>query len=111
MLVHSKAFAEQEWARSEPWNPGTAARLAPGGVVNFTVALFLADDVEDVERMLVRAGHAVAMGVPGTVVHADMTAAALCLHVPPALHVRSVRVEPENALTVAPVSTAPSSST
>ncbi|KAK3235809.1 hypothetical protein CYMTET_54011 [Cymbomonas tetramitiformis] len=108
MLVHSKAYVEQEWTAAQPWNPGTGVRLPAGKGVNFTVAMLLADSVEDVESMLLRAGHAVAMGVPGTIVHADMTAAALYLRVPHALRVSQVRVEPKTALTVLPASDAAS---
>ena len=103
-MVHTRAFAEDEWRNVTPWNPATSVTLAPGQTVSYGVAFLLADGVRDIEPALTRDHRPVAVGVPGYVLSADLAGRLFLRH---SESVSRIDVEPAGALTVAADETAP----
>jgi len=97
-VAHSRALADVEWGAAEPWNPPTSATLAPGERRSYGVAFLLADGVRAVEPRLAADGRPVAVGIPGYVLPTDLEAR---LYLKTDSAIESLRVEPEDALTVA----------
>ena len=102
-MVHTRAFAENEWRRVTPWNPATSVTLAPGGSVTYGLAFLLADSIRDIEPTLAREYRPVAVGVPGYVLPMDVRGR---LYLRSPRTVRRVEVEPAGALDVTPDDTA-----
>jgi len=96
-LVHSQAYAENEWKAAQPWNPPTALTLAPGESKTYGLKFLLSDSIRNIEQTLAKNGRPVAVGVPGYIVPLDIDAR-LFLQYPET--VQSMRVEPEGALTI-----------
>jgi hypothetical protein len=98
-MVHSQAYAEDEWKNASPWNPPTKATLAPGQTRSYGVRFLLSDSIRGIEKTLAAAKRPVAVGLPGYILPMDIEAS-LFLKSPQA--VRSVEVEPRGALTIKP---------
>jgi len=96
-MVHSRALAETEWREAKPWNPPTAATLAPGESRSYGVAFLRADSIRGIEPTLAANRRPVAIGFPGYVLPMDIEGR-LFLRYPKI--VRSIDVEPRNALAV-----------
>jgi len=94
--VFSLAYAENEWAETEPWNVPTSATLAPGENVTVGLRFSVAEQVQGIESTVSAAGLPVAVGVPGYVIPHDLTAR---LFLNSSQNVTNVSVEPEGALT------------
>jgi hypothetical protein len=97
-LAHSKAYADSEWARAEPWNPPSSATLQPGETRSYGLRFLVAPQIREIENTLVADGRPVAMGVPGYVLPMDVDARLFLEH---SARVDSMTVEPAGALTVA----------
>jgi hypothetical protein len=96
-MVHSKAFAENEWSKAQPWNPPTMLTLAPGESKTYGVKFLLSDEIRHLEDTLTANQRPVAVGIPGYIVPED-TDVRLFLKYPKA--VKSIVVEPEGALAI-----------
>jgi hypothetical protein len=96
-MVHSQAYAEDSWKNAAPWNPPTMETLAPGQSRNYGVRFLLSDSIRGIEKTLVSAKRPVAVGLPGYILPMDIEGS-LFLKSPQA--VRSVEVEPRDALTI-----------
>jgi hypothetical protein len=96
-MVHSQAYAENEWKTAEPWNPPTGLTLGPGESKSYGLKFVLSDSIRDIEKTLTQNARPVAVGIPGYVVPMDI-AARLFLQYP--RNVKSVAVEPDGALDV-----------
>ena len=96
-MVHSQAYAENEWKSAQPWNPATSLTLAPGESKTYGVKFVLSDSIRDIEKTLTANGRPVAVGVPGYVVPMDVNAR---LFVKSPHAVKSIAVQPEGALAV-----------
>ncbi len=94
-MVYSKAFADNEWSKAQPWNPPTMMELAPGESKTYGVKFLLSDEIRHLEETLAANQRPVAVGIPGYVVPMDMDAR-LFLKYPKA--VKSISVEPSGAL-------------
>lgn len=92
----SKAYAENEWNATEPWNVPTSITLGPGESISFALRFGLAQDVYDIEDAVASRGIPVAVGVPGYVLPSDMTGK-LFLNTKSDVH--SIDIEPTDALT------------
>jgi hypothetical protein len=103
-MVHTRAFADDEWRNVPPWNPPTSITLAPGESVSYGVAFHLAGGIRDIERTLARENRPVAVGVPGYVLPTDIEGRLFLRH---PKHVSSVEVEPQGALAVTRDSSVP----
>jgi hypothetical protein len=96
-MVHSQAFAENEWKNASQWNPPTALTLAPGESKSYGVKFLVSDSIRNLEKTLADNGRPVAVGIPGYVVPMDMNSR---LFVKYAKAVKSAVVEPVGALDV-----------
>lgn len=94
-MIHSKAYAETEWKDAEQWNKPTSMVLDPGATASYGIKFILAESVRDIENTLEAAGRPVAVGVPGYVIPADVTAK---LFIRYGKIVTAMKVEPEGAL-------------
>jgi hypothetical protein len=103
-MVHTRAFAENEWKGVTPWNPPTSATLAPGASATYGVAFLLADSIRGIEPALVRGQRPVAVGMPGYVLPVDIRGRLFLRYDRP---VSRIDVDPAGALEVAPDAVAP----
>jgi len=94
-MVHSLAYAENEWKKASPWNPPTALKLAPGESKTYGVRFLLADSIRNLEKTLADNGRPVAIGVPGYVLPIGLDGR-LFLKYPES--VQSITVEPAGAI-------------
>jgi hypothetical protein len=98
-MVHTQAYAENEWKKAQQWNPPTVRVLAPGESVTYGVRFVLSDSIRDIEKTLEANGRPVAVGIPGYVLPTDIEGH-LFLKYPKS--VKSVSVEPTGAITIDP---------
>ena len=98
-MVHSQAYAENEWKNAQPWNPATSLTLAPGESKTYGVKFLLSDSIRNIEKTLTENDGPVAVGVPGYVVPTDIDAR---LFIKSAKTIKSMAVEPEGALSISP---------
>ncbi len=103
-MAHSQAYAEEEWSGADPWNPPTAASLAPGETRSYGVVFLLADGLRDIESTLVEHGRPVAVGIPGYVLPMDQEAR---LFLKAQTGIQDLTVEPEGAVTLTRAETTP----
>jgi hypothetical protein len=96
-MVHSEAYAENEWKNAQPWNPPTMLTLAPGESRTYGLKFLLSDSIRDIEKTLTANGRPVAVGVPGYVLPQD-TDARLFLKYPKS--VRAMNVAPAGAIDI-----------
>jgi len=96
-MVHSQAYAENEWKNATPWNLPTMATLAPGQSVRYGVRFLLADTIHAIEKTLAAQKRPVAVGIPGYILPMDIDARLFLKY---SRRVRSVEVEPRDAITV-----------
>jgi hypothetical protein len=97
-LVHSRAYAENEWTNAPPWNAPTSETLAPGASQTFGLKFLISPEIRDIEKTLAANHRPVAFGVPGYIVPMDLDAR-LFLNYGKA--VKSIVAEPRGAITVA----------
>ncbi len=98
-IVHSKAFAENEWKKAEPWNKPTSVILKPGESKNYGVRLVLGGTPQSIEKKLLQNNRPVAVGIPGYVLPQDVNGK---LFISYKSKVRSIKMEPEGALVFTP---------
>jgi len=96
-MVHSKAYAENEWKNAEQWNVATSAVLKPGETRTYGLKFLLSGTVKDIENTLIANNRPLAMSVPGYVLPQDVNAK---LFIKYNKKVRSIQIEPKNSLTV-----------
>ncbi|MGQ1891088.1 DUF5695 domain-containing protein [Thermophagus sp. OGC60D27] len=101
-MVHSKAYAENEWQEADPWNRPTSMVLAPGETYSVGVEFVLADNVQNIEETLIKHHKPVAIGFPGYVLPQDVQGSLFLTY---EKEIRSIDVEPEGALVVKKVGT------
>lgn len=76
--VFSAAWAENEWAGREPWNPPSSKMLEPGAELKFGLRFSLArSGVRGIDDAVQQTGTPVAKGVPGYIVPRDTSATLL----------------------------------
>lgn len=100
-MVHSKAYAENEWSDAKQWNQPTSVTLAPGRSYSVGVEFVLADNVQSVEETLMNHNRPVSVGFPGYVLPQDVDGS-LFVHYDKDIEL--IVVEPEGALSVDEVS-------
>jgi hypothetical protein len=103
-MVHSKAYADKEWSKASPWNPPTDLTLAPGDSRTYGLQFVLADQIRHIENVLETNQRPVAVGIPGYVLPTDLEGK-LFLNYP--WNVKSIAVEPPDALALTPTGTTP----
>jgi len=98
-MVHSRAYAENEWRKAQPWNPPTSLTLAPGASQSYGVKFLVSDRIRNIEKTLAASGRPVAVGVPGYVLPMDLKGRLFLKH---AKGVKSLEVEPRGAIKITP---------
>ena len=96
-LVHSSAYATNEWKNAQPWNAPSSETLATGKTKTFGVKFLVAPEIRAIEKVLADNGRPVAVGLPGYVLPMD-TDARLFLKYSKA--VDSAAVEPDGAISI-----------
>ena len=96
-MMHTKAYAENEWRNATPWNPPTMATLAPGQSRRYGVRFLLSNSIREIEKTLAAAQRPVAVGLPGYILPMDVEGS-LFLKSP--RKIASVHAEPRDALSV-----------
>ena len=96
-MVHTQAYAENEWRNVTPWNPPTSAALAPGEARTYGVRFLRSDQIRSIEKTLAANRRPVAVGIPGYVLPMDQDGK-LFLHY--AHGVKTVTSEPAGAIAV-----------
>ena len=71
-MVHTQAYAEDEWRGVEQWNPPTMTTIAPGATKSYGVKFLLAGEIRKIESTLAENGRPVAIGIPGYVLPMDI---------------------------------------
>jgi len=94
-MVHTVAFAENEWKNAQQWNPPTELTLAPGESRTYGVRFLVSDSIRGIEPALSANRRPVAVGIPGYVVPADLDVRLFLNYAQP---VRSISVDPPGAL-------------
>ncbi len=96
-MVHSQAWAENEWKNAQPWNAPTSGTLAPGASRTIGVRFLVAPEIRDIEKTLAANNRPVAVGIPGYILPMDLDARLFLNY---ASKAASVKVEPDGAIAV-----------
>jgi Family of unknown function (DUF5695) len=96
-MVHSKAFADNEWKNASQWNSPTMLTLAPGEAKSFGVKFLVSDSIRGMEKTLAENNRPVAVGVPGYVIPMDMNSR---LFVKYTKAVKSTVIQPAGAIEI-----------
>lgn len=96
-MVHTRAYADNEWRGADPWIAPTMATLAPGESRTYGVRFLVADEIRHIEKTLAANHRPVAVGVPGYVLPMDLDARLFLSYRSP---VSAVTVEPKGAIAV-----------
>ncbi len=94
-MIHSKAYAENEWKDATPWNNATSEILKPGEIRNYGLKFILADSIRNIEKTLIENNRPVAVGIPGYVLPQDVNAELFLKYTQ---KIERINVEPEGAL-------------
>jgi hypothetical protein len=94
-LVHTQAYAENEWHQVNPWNSPTRATLAPGETRSYGVRFLVADEIRHIESTLAANSRPVAVGIPGYILPMDLDGRLFLNYGGKAA---SLRVEPQGAI-------------
>lgn len=93
--VHSKAYVQNEWSSTTPWNPPTSTTLAPGERRTYGVQFLVADSIRNIEETLIENDRPVAVGIPGYVIPKNQRGQLFVKH---GADVASMTVDPAAAL-------------
>ena len=93
--VHSRAYAEQEWNQTVPWNAPTSKILEPDQSVTVGLRFSIASSIQDIENAVNAAGLPVAVGIPGYVLPTDLIGK---LYINTTEDITAVTVAPKDAL-------------
>ena len=96
-LVHSQAYAEDEWKNAEQWNPPTSVTLAAGATKSYGVKFLLSDQIRNIEQTLTAHRRPVAVGIPGYVLPTDLDGR---LFINAGQKIRGMATHPEGSLTL-----------
>ena len=93
--IYTKAWVENEWNKTEPWNAPTSKTLAPGESTTFGLRFTVADQIQHIEDTVHSVGSPLAVGIPGYIVPQGLDAK---LFVHAAKRITSIATEPAGAL-------------
>lgn len=95
-MVHSQAYAENEWKQAQPWNPPTSVTLAPGESKRYGVKFLVSPEIREIEKTLAANARPVAVGIPGYILPMGTDARLFLKY---SKGVKSIEVEPKDAIT------------
>ena len=96
-MVVSRAFAENEWKKAQPWNPPTSKILGPNESWTVGFQFVVTDSIRSIETALAENHRPVAVGIPGYVLPKDIRAQLFLRYPEP---VKSIDIEPAGAIEV-----------
>ncbi|MFC2168094.1 DUF5695 domain-containing protein [Acidobacteriota bacterium] len=96
-MVHSRAYADEEWNYAKPWNSPTAATLGPGDQRTYSVRFLKVPEIRAIEKTLIHNNRPVAIGIPGYILPMDQNGKLFLKHQSP---LKSLTVEPNNAINI-----------
>jgi len=96
-MVHSQAYAENEWKQAQPWNPPTSVTLAPGETKSYGVKFLVSPEIRDIEKTLAANARPVAVGIPGYILPMGIDARLFLKY---SQGIKSIEVEPKDAITI-----------
>ncbi|HWR36811.1 MAG TPA: DUF5695 domain-containing protein [Clostridia bacterium] len=96
-MVHSQAYAENEWKAAEQWNAPTMLTLAPGESKTYGIKFLVSESIRNIEKTLAANNRPVAVGVPGYVLPTDIDGRLFLQY---GKDVKSLNVEPAGAVVI-----------
>jgi hypothetical protein len=96
-VVHSQAYADNEWRNVEQWNKPTTATLAPGATKTYGIKFLLSDEIRNIEKTLAANQRPVAVGIPGYVLPMDVEGRLFLNY---KRKVKAIAAEPQGAITI-----------
>jgi Family of unknown function (DUF5695) len=96
-MVHSQAYAQNEWKDVQPWNTATRLMLGPGESKTYGLKFLVSDSIRHIEKTLADNRRPVAVGVPGYVLPQDIEGRLFLRYGRP---VTSLKVEPASAIEI-----------
>jgi hypothetical protein len=96
-MVHSQAYAENEWKNAQPWNAPTSLTLAPGESKSYGLKFLVSDSIRHIEKTLSENRRPLAVGVPGYVLPQDIEGRLFLKYDKP---VASLKVDPPSAIEI-----------
>jgi hypothetical protein len=96
-MVHSRAYAENEWRNATPWNPPTMATLQPGEARTYGLKFLVTPEIREIEKTLTAQKRPVAVGIPGYVLPMDLDGRLFLNY---GGQVKSMHVEPAGAIDI-----------
>jgi len=96
-MVHSQAYAENEWKNAQPWNAPTSLTLAPGESKSYGLKFLVSDSIRHIEKTLADNRRPVAVGVPGYVLPQDIDARLFLRYDKPVV---ALKVDPPSAIEI-----------
>ena len=102
-MVHSKAYAENEWQNAPSWNQPTSRMLYPNIPVTYGFRFVVAPNIRRIENTLMEQKRPVVVSIPGTVLPTDQSGR-LFVRPPSRIpgYVTGIKAEPFDALEVQP---------
>ena len=94
-MVHSQAWAENEWASTQPWNKPTLKTLDPGASVSYGLKFLVSDEIRHIDQTLEANKRPVAIGVPGYILPQGLEGRLFLKY---SAAVQSMAVEPAGAI-------------
>ena len=96
-MVHTQAYAEDEWRGVKQWNPPTMAAIPPGAIKTYAVKFLLSTEIRKIETTLANNDRPVAIGIPGYVLPMDIDGRLFLKH---KRKVAQLTVDPAGALEI-----------
>ncbi len=96
-MVHSLAYADNEWKNAQSWNTPTSLTLAPGESKTYGLKFLLSDSIRQIEKTLADNQRPVAVGVPGYILPQDIEGRLFLEFGRP---IASLKVEPASAIEI-----------
>lgn len=96
-MVHSQAYAENEWKGKQEWNPPTKMVLGSGQTRTYGVKFLVSPEIRSIEQTLAGNNRPVAVGVPGYILPMDLNAHLFLKY---SAAVASITSEPAGAINV-----------
>jgi len=103
-MVHSEAYAENEWKGVQEWNPATMLTLGPEESKTYGLKFLASPTIREIEQTLTRNGRPVVIGVPGYILPTDLDARLFLKY---SKAVKSISVEPKTALAISQLASTP----
>jgi len=94
-MVHTKAYAENEWKGAQQWNEPSSEFIPPGVTKRFGLKFLVADEIRNIEKTLIENKRPVAVGIPGYVLPMGLN---VQLFVKSEQKVKDIAVEPAGAI-------------